>query len=132
MDQNTDLKLSRDACIDLAKYRADKRFKIFSWSSSLLFGTIAARTFFSFDSISNVERWLLAATVVVLSSFSIAWLRWNSLCLKSAVSLLNEIESRLNVERPDASQEPSSLYEIAVLLLTLLALATTIGQGLVW
>ena len=132
MDPDTNLELSRESCIDLAAYRAEKRFKIFSWASSLLFGTIAAQAFFSASSISDVERWLLAITVLVLSSFAIKWLRWNSLALKSAVSLLNEIESHLNVVRPDASHEPSSLYEFAIGLLAVLALATTIGPGLVW
>ena len=132
MDPDVNLELSRQACIDLVAYRADKRFKIFSWASSLLFGTVAARAFFSANTMSQQEQWLLALTVLVLASYSMAWLHWNSRALKAAVQLMLELEARLNVVRPSGSHEPNSLYEFTVGLLALLALVTTLGPGLLW
>ena len=132
MDPNTNLELSRQACIDLVAYRADKRFKIFSWASSLLFGTVAAQAFFSASTIPRQERWLLALTVLVLAAYAIAWLYWNSRALKAATRLMLEIEAKLHVIRPSASHEPNSLYEFTVGLLALLALVTTLGPSLLW
>jgi hypothetical protein len=43
VSEDVNLELSRSAAIDIVSYRADKRFRIFSWASALLIGTIAGQ-----------------------------------------------------------------------------------------
>jgi hypothetical protein len=77
LSQDTNLELSRTATIDLVAYRADKRFRIFSWASSLLIGTIAGQAFFGSAPLAFPHRIFLGVTIITLAGFSLVWLRFN-------------------------------------------------------
>lgn len=59
------------------KYRTEKRWKIFSWASSLLMGSIAGSVALTKVELGCNERLLLCIAVIALTAYTILWLDFN-------------------------------------------------------
>ena len=90
------LETARAAQASEVGYRTEKRWKIFSWASSLLFGSIAGSVALTKVQLGCSERILLCVAVLVLSAYTILWLDFNQRSLRAALSNLEVIDKELN------------------------------------
>lgn len=107
-----------------AERRSEKRWRIFSWSSSLLIGGIAGAGVLKEDDVTCTNRLLLAGAVMVLAAYTVSWLWFNWLALSTArdnIQLIHEKLGTYKEFRPNPLNRPKCLsilsYEATVVLL---------------
>jgi hypothetical protein len=76
-------------------YRNEKRWKIFSWSSSLLIGSIAGAVAIKNINLGIPERILLCFAVIALASYTVLWLNFNRHLLDNAEKKVKKIDEEL-------------------------------------
>jgi hypothetical protein len=109
------------------EYRADKRWKIFSWVSSLLIGSIAGAAVARKRPLGRQARALTTGAVFVLALHAVIWLNYNGRTLSAARTNLERVDERLGTyDQVQLCPIPYKLgvgYEITVAVLALLAIA---------
>lgn len=118
------VKISHGLMVQMAYVREDKRWKIFSWASSLLIASIAGQAFFA-DNISPRDKNFLGAAILVLSLYSIIWLAIHGVYLQRVIERVAEYSQELGVEMPPFPRFQLFAYEVTVILLGVLAILMT-------
>ncbi|MBT3339179.1 MAG: hypothetical protein HN855_03815 [Anaerolineae bacterium] len=134
-----DKKLSRIERLKMARaikqkevdHRREKRWKIFSWTSSLLVGSIAGAVAIT-SKVADVLAWwphkiLLVIAVLVLSAYSILWIRYNGVALKNVWGQVVELDHKLDLYDDISQNEttPESYYKLVSYGNTIALLAAT-------
>ena len=89
------LERARDAQEKEVEYRTEKRWKIFSWASTLLIGSIAGAVAVKEIDLGCGGRVLLCFAVLVLAVYTILWLDFNRRLLRAALNNLKAIDEEL-------------------------------------
>lgn len=109
----------------------DKAWKVFSWVSTVLLGTVGGLVAFASKSNSDTllscwpHRFLLLASVIVLAVYASLWVRQN---LKSEEYLLErvkefEIRARIRKQEEKIYGKPWFGYRLTIVLLAVAAIA---------
>ena len=94
-NQRRNLERARAAQEKEVEYRTEKRWKIFSWSSSLLIGSIAGAVALKKTYLGCPERILLCFAVIALATYTVFWLDFNRRSLHIALENLKAIDEKL-------------------------------------
>ena len=94
-NQLINLERARTAQEKAVVYRSGKRWKIFSWSSSMLIGSIAGAVAIETNSLDCATRIVLCFAVIILAAYTIFWLDINRRHLDSAKLNLKAIDDKL-------------------------------------
>jgi len=91
------MEAAREAQEKAVVYRTEKRWKIFSWASSMLIGSIAGAVAVNKVDLPCEARILLCVAVIALTSYTVLWLDFNRRSLFSALANLQAIENKLGI-----------------------------------
>ena len=94
-NQHPNLERARAAQEKEVEYRSEKRWKIFSWSSSMLIGSIAGAVAVNNIDLGCPERILLCVAVLTLATYTVCWLYFNRHSLDDALDNLKVIDKKL-------------------------------------
>jgi uncharacterized protein (DUF983 family) len=101
LDRLARLQLARKIKQAEADYRREKRWKIFSWTSSLLVGSIAGAVAITSSSNTALPLWphklVLILAVLTLAAYAILWIRYNGIVLENAWNHVRELDAKLGV-----------------------------------
>ena len=105
------------------EYRSDKRWKIFSWASSLNVGTLVASAFL--EDLSRGGRFLIGGAILAVSAYALAWLIADRRAWRVAKDRLDQVDRELGIREHVAGlgKRPAwaPTYEITVVFLAVLA-----------
>ncbi len=132
------LKLAQQLQQKEVDYRREKRWRIFSWASSLLVGSIAGAVAITADNTKVLpiypHKTFMIVAVLTLAVYAIIWIRYNGIAETNARKNLHEIEKHLQLydglalENTNPEEWKSFLssfisYGLVVFLLALAAIA---------
>lgn len=112
--------ISHNLALISVQFLADRRMKIFSWASTLIFGSIAGKVFFA-DRIDPDDIIFLEITISVLAAYSIFWLLRCERALRVSLKHLGDCNEKLGIKAPPVNRAPSFAFEWTVGLLWFLA-----------
>jgi len=122
------LERARAAQEEEVAYRNEKRWKIFSWSSSLLIGSIAGAVAVKKIDLGYPERILLCFAVITLAGYTMLWLNFNRHLLDNAEEKVKRIDKELGTyEGLDFEEESIPLWLEIVSYGTTVALLAAIS-----
>ncbi len=96
----------------LLDYRRDKRWKIFSWASSLLLGGIAVVNAITIDSNKQLplfpHKVSLITAIIVLAAYAITWMYHNGKREDIAWENMRQLDDKLNLYQEINFTDPNS------------------------
>ena len=120
------LKMARAIKQKEADHRREKRWRIFSWASSLLLGSIAGAVAITANRAKSLPwipyRVSLVFAVLVLAAYAILWTAYNGKILEQTWERIKEIDRQLGIYQEE--EPPSKRYK---LISKIISYGVTIG-----
>ena len=120
-------------------YRNEKIWKIFSWSSSLLVGSIAGAVAVGEIELAYFERFLICITVTALAVYTILWLRLNKKLCQNAEKKVKTIDDELGTYKdfnfnkgPKKEEYKHITFELTVALLAAISILMILLPYIKW
>ncbi|MUG99591.1 hypothetical protein F7734_47850 [Scytonema sp. UIC 10036] len=96
-EKRKNLELAKDSIDKKIEYINVKMWNIFSWSSSLLIGSIAGAVVLKRENLGVLNRILLCIAVIALAANAFAWLKSTYHILNAARKLLQAVDDELGI-----------------------------------